>query len=100
MEPAAPGDDLALAPGAPGLPQEPGRKRRLSWADLLRRVHKVDVLDCFDCHGRMRIIAFITDPTTIRAILVHLGLPSDPPPLRRALIPQPDGDPDHWDSYD
>jgi len=31
--------------------------RRHAWADLLRRVFAVEVLECPDCGGRMRILA-------------------------------------------
>jgi hypothetical protein len=36
----------------------------------------------------MRLIAFLIDPGTIRAILAHLGAPTTPPPLApRARAP-------------
>src|SRR5207248_4975136 len=35
---------------------------RLPWAELLRRVVLVDALECPRCHGRMRVVAAITDP--------------------------------------
>ena len=38
------------------------------------------VLHCPECHGQRRITSFIIDPTVIRKILVHLGLPTEPPP--------------------
>jgi hypothetical protein len=52
----------------------------------MRRVFAVDVLECADCGGRMRILAAIHDPDAVRAILKSLGLPSRPPPN---LPPQP-----------
>jgi len=36
---------------------------------------------CPVCGGELRIIAFLTDPAPVRAILDHLGLPNHPPPL-------------------
>ena len=36
--------------------------RRYAWADLLRRVFAVDVLECPDCGGRMRLLAAIHPP--------------------------------------
>ena len=58
----------------------PGTPRRLSWAELMRRVFAVDVLECPDCGGRMRILAAIHNPDAVRAILESLGLSSRPPP--------------------
>ncbi len=60
---------------------DPGR---LSWADLMRRVFAIDVLECPACGGRMRVIAAIEEPRVIRAILGSLGLSARPPPLARA----------------
>lgn len=46
----------------------------------------MDVLFCA-CGDRMRVIAYLEDPQVVRQILVHLGLPADPPPLGRARDP-------------
>jgi hypothetical protein len=68
--------------GAAGLqpgteePEEPSpaqRERRRSWAELIRRVYEVDPLVCPECGGKMRVVAFITDPPVIRRILDHLA---------------------------
>ena len=59
---------------------------RHDWATLLRRVYLDDVLAC-PCAGRRTIVADIFEPNTIRAILEHLGLPSEPPPIARARDP-------------
>lgn len=56
------------------------RRRRLDWADLLRRVFAIDVLECPRCGGRMRLIAAIHPPEATRAILDCLALPSRAPP--------------------
>ncbi len=55
----------------------------------MRRVFAVDVLECPDCGGRMRILAAIHSPDAVRAILGSLGLPSRPPPNLPAQ-PAPD----------
>jgi hypothetical protein len=47
----------------------------------MRRVFERDVLECPDCGGRMRVLATITQPSVIRAILECLGLSARPPPL-------------------
>jgi len=51
----------------------PLRPRRLSWAQLLRRVFAVEAFQC-ECGGRMRILAAIDQPEVARAILDCLGL--------------------------
>ena len=56
------------------------RPRRLAWADLLRRVFAVDVLECPRCGGRMRLLATIHPPEATEAILECLKLPSRAPP--------------------
>jgi hypothetical protein len=58
--------------------------RNYSWAELMRRVFAVDVLECPRCGARMRILAAIHPPEAIRAILDCLGLPSRAPPIASA----------------
>ena len=60
------------------------RPRNYSWAELMRRVWAVDVLECPRCFARRRILAAIHPPEAIRAILECLGLPSRPPPIEPA----------------
>ena len=72
------------------LPPRPRRgaprtgPRWLRWAELLRRVFRIDVLECPKCHGRREVIGFVVDPESIHAILSHLGLPTAPPPIEGA----------------
>ena len=52
--------------------EEPGSRpseRGWPWAQLMRRAFSLDVLACPACRGRLRLIALIFDPHTIRAIL-------------------------------
>jgi hypothetical protein len=77
-------DALAGGPPGPEDPQLPPRARRLSWAELMRRIFAVDVLECPRCRGRMRIVAAIDQPEVIAKILTHLGLPARAPPARPA----------------
>ena len=56
----------------------------MPWAELMRRVFAVDVLECPACGDRMRILAAIHDPTAVQAILECLDLPSRPPPTAPA----------------
>jgi hypothetical protein len=61
--------------------------RRTSWAVLLKRVFLVDALACPKCDGRMKILAVITNPDSVRAILDNLGIPSEAPRCHRARSP-------------
>ena len=38
------------------------------------RVHKIDVLVCRACGGRLRVIAFLSDAKLVRRILHHLSI--------------------------
>jgi hypothetical protein len=49
--------------------------------DLLARIYELRPLTCPRCHGQMRLIAFLTEPASIRTILAHLGEPTTPPAL-------------------
>ncbi len=62
-----------------------GRPRNYSWAELMRRVFEIDVLECPRWQGRMRILCAIHPPEAIRKILECLGLPTRPPPLALAV---------------
>jgi len=66
---------------------EPAHRRaaRYAWALLLARIDEVFPLVCPICGGPMRIIAYITDATTVRDILVHLGELTTPPRIASAL---------------
>ena len=63
------------------------RQRRYTFAQLLRRVFKIDILACPFCQGQRKLIAMIADPPVIRAILKCLKLPADPPALAPARWP-------------
>jgi hypothetical protein len=62
-------------------------RRHLSWAQLLKRIFKIEVGDCSRCGGKTRIIAAIVDVKTIEEILSHLKLPTKPPPILPARAP-------------
>ncbi|WP_437911559.1 hypothetical protein WME73_28270 [Sorangium sp. So ce302] len=59
---------------------------RIDWASLLRRGYLEDVLAC-PCGGRRRLVADISEREVIVALLKHLGLPSEAPPIARARSP-------------
>jgi hypothetical protein len=66
----------------------PAPRRRLNWADLLKRVFAVDVLVCDTCGGSMRILAVLPEGEASRTILEHLGLPHQAPhPRTRSTRP-------------
>lgn len=58
---------------------------------MLRRVFDLDVLDCPNCHGRMKVIAAIMKADVVAAILESLGLDTEPPPIRPARAPPEPG---------
>ena len=97
--PAEPADDFishsgctsnkCIASASEKSPNKAGcRPRNYSWSELMRRVFSVDVLECPDCGGRMRILCAINPPSAIRKILDCLGLPSKPPPISSAKLEQ------------
>ncbi len=48
-------------------------------AELLRRTFAIDVLECPTCQGRMKLIALLTEPSSIHRFLAALGEPTDVP---------------------
>jgi hypothetical protein len=65
---------------------------RLPWADLLRRVFLLDVLECPRCHGRVRIVAAVTEPVAVEKIPRHLGERPAAPLIGGARAPPRDGE--------
>ena len=59
----------------------------MPWAQLLARIYEVLPLLCPTCGGEMRIISFITLPSTVERILLHLDLPHRPPLVSPARGP-------------
>lgn len=57
------------------------------WAALLARIYEVFPLVCPNCKGEMRLIAFLTERSSIEQILTHLGEPIVPPPIAPARAP-------------
>jgi hypothetical protein len=68
-EPLAPADEARHAKVA-----------RASWARFVKKVFAADPLECPDCGGPMRIIAFIEHKRVVRAILEYLSLWDEPRP--------------------
>jgi hypothetical protein len=53
------------------------RRQAMTWAQRLMRVFAIDITQCH-CGGKLRIIASIEDPTTIRRILDHFAARAPP----------------------
>jgi len=62
-------------------------RKRMGWAQLLKRVFKIDIALCKKCGGKLKVIAAIMRPEVIDGILKHLGLPWEPPPIAPARAP-------------
>jgi hypothetical protein len=62
-------------------------KYRLAWAALLARTFQTDVSVCPVCQGKMKIIAFITDPASVRRYLEGQGLDAEAPAIAPARPP-------------
>jgi hypothetical protein len=67
-EPAAVDAPPMIIPAPRVAPTEATRR----WAVLLQQIFEVDPLACPTCRGAMRIVAFITQPSVIDQILIHL----------------------------
>ena len=80
------------------------KKRRMTWAALIKSVYEVEPLECPNCGGRMKIISFIEkcQPTIIEKILRHCGMWKEtvqrpPPPKDSAVIKEPSLDYEFFD---
>ena len=71
-KPAPKGEESKEAPKRSGSRYRP-------WAELLQRCFSIDVLTCPGCGGRMRLMAMVTDPKSIRRFLRGLDEPTEPP---------------------
>ena len=60
------------------------------WGVITQFLGEEFPLECPNCGGDIRLIAFITEPGPIRKILAHLREPLEPPPLSPARGPPPD----------
>lgn len=63
----------------PSRSKRRGSRKQTDWATLLLRSLQLDVLSCPKCSGRMRVLACITEPQTIRKMLTSMGLSCDIP---------------------
>ncbi len=84
--PCEDGEALSGVQGASAI-----RPRRLDWARLLWRSFTTDVLTCVTCGGRRHVLALVQDPSSIHAILTHLGLTPTTAPTVARPRPPPQG---------
>jgi hypothetical protein len=63
---------------------------RIAWAKLMALVGEEFPLECPNCGGDIRLIAFIMEPGAIRKILTHLREPLKPPLVSPARGPPTD----------
>jgi hypothetical protein len=61
-------------------------RHRVAWARLLARVFHIDVTVCPACGGHMKMIAALTDGSSVRKYLAGVGLPWRAPPIAPARI--------------
>jgi hypothetical protein len=54
---------------------------------MITAVFQIDISVCPACLGKMMIIAFITDPASVRRHLEGEGLPTQPPMIAQARPP-------------
>jgi hypothetical protein len=85
---AAPEADGAASADKP----KPSGSRYRPWAEPLQRCFSIDVLSCPGCGGRMRPMAMVTEPKSIRRFLRGLGETTDPP------VREPARGPPYWKS--
>jgi len=89
-----------VGPGAQSSPDQLPNNRmptyRLSWARLLKRVFRHDVLVCPSCGGDRQIVAAILDRGVIVRILNHLRLPTDEYSVTPARAPPQT---EMWDEF-
>jgi len=71
--------DVAPEQGEKQAEKPKRRGARRLWAELLARTFAIDALRCPKCSGRMKLVAMVTDPKSVRAYLRGIGEPCDVP---------------------
>jgi hypothetical protein len=57
------------------------------WAELMKRAFEIDVLQCPQCQGRLKLKALVIEAHNIERLLRHLGEPLEPPKRAPARDP-------------
>jgi hypothetical protein len=96
-DPERPAETAASTSPAPRTPAAVRARTNWLWAALMQRSFGFDVLACPRCGDNLELIALIEDPTVIRRILSHLGVPTEvPAPGPARPPPLPIGRSDPW----
>ena len=66
------------------------KRKRMTWAQLLKRVFNIDIETC-SCGGKLKVIAAIIERKVVVKILEHLNLPTEPPAIALPRAPPPNG---------
>ena len=67
------------------IEEEPKPITSKGWAEMIRKVYEVDPMICPRCGGRMKVVAFLTEPEVVDRIIRHLELTfaaAKPPPAQ------------------
>jgi len=81
-----------VAPSRPLIIEDEQYVPSRGWAEMIKKVYDVDPLICPNCHGQMKVIAFITDYPGVDRIIRHLKLsfqakrPSPPQIAQQELL--------------
>ena len=82
-----PGEAVAAVRPVAVEPRTVPHPRNYTWAELMKRVWALDVLECPRRQGHMRVLAAIHPPDATQKILDCLGLPSRASPVNPAVQP-------------
>jgi len=44
------------------------------WAEMIRKVYEVDPIDCPQCGGQIKVVAFLSDYSVVERIINHFNL--------------------------
>jgi hypothetical protein len=75
------------SPGIEGEDVTPAKRKRLSWAELLKRVYKIDLTVCPLCSGTVRFVTAVMKRDVVIKILTYLKLPTAIPEWQPARSP-------------
>ena len=76
-------DSITPLAGSSDKNQKPRKRKRISWAQLIKRAFKIDVLKCDKCGGSMKLIGVVFDQPTITTTLRALSIPVRALPLHQ-----------------
>lgn len=71
-------DDVPDGNHATAKPRQTARQR-MTWAELLKKVFQMDLTNCPDCGGAVKVVAAIMKRDVVVKILNHLSLPTEIP---------------------